>query len=133
MKKLSLLGFIFFLVIILDQLSKIIADFFGLVSLNYGFALGIFSSSSSITFLNFLFLIFFCFFAFYYKMDAKALTVILASGSSNLIDRILFSGVRDWIFIPLFNIKNNLADWLIFLVIIFLLISTHKEEKNNAD
>lgn len=46
-------------------------------------------------------------------------TLLLAGAYSNLIDRLFYSGsVRDWISLPVLGIKNNLADWYIFLAII---------------
>lgn len=40
-------------------------------------------------------------------------SMILAGGISNLIDRLTWGGVRDWLPIPMTSLHNNLADWLI--------------------
>lgn len=39
--------------------------------------------------------------------------LFFAGAFSNLLDRILFGGVRDIWSVPLLGIRNNLADWLI--------------------
>jgi lipoprotein signal peptidase len=39
--------------------------------------------------------------------------LFLAGATSNLIDRFVFGGVRDWLSWPVFNFSNNLADiWI---------------------
>lgn len=44
-----------------------------------------------------------------------AVILILAGAISNLIDRIVWGGVVDWLPIPFLGLKNNLADWAIFI------------------
>ncbi len=34
---------------------------------------------------------------------------------SNILDRIVFGGVRDWLSIPFTSLNNNVADWAIFI------------------
>lgn len=41
---------------------------------------------------------------------------------SNLLDRILFGGVSDWITLPYIELKNNLADFYLLVALILLLI-----------
>jgi len=52
---------------------------------------------------------------------------------SNLLDRMLYSGVRDWLIVPGFQLKNNLADWLVFLSLGFILIQVIQNKKKYAD
>ena len=40
--------------------------------------------------------------------------LFLGGGLSNLIDRWVIGGVRDWLPIPFVKMHNNLADWAIF-------------------
>jgi lipoprotein signal peptidase len=47
--------------------------------------------------------------------------LILAGIISNLIDRLFYPGVVDYLSYPVFNLHNNLADWGIFLGIIMLI------------
>jgi len=39
--------------------------------------------------------------------------IFLGGGISNLIDRLIWGGVRDWLSWPIIPISNNLADWAI--------------------
>lgn len=48
---------------------------------------------------------------------------------SNILDRMFFGAVKDWIKIPLFGIYNNLADWFIFIGLAMFLIYNRKELK----
>jgi lipoprotein signal peptidase len=58
-----------------------------------------------------------------------ALTGLFFGGAfSNVLDRILLGGVRDWLPIPFTQIKNNLADWFIcFALIVFFFYKTSKK------
>jgi len=59
-------------------------------------------------------------------------SLILAGGLSNLIDRIVWGGVRDWLPIPLTPLHNNLADWLIVIScigLVWLMIMQSRSSK----
>jgi lipoprotein signal peptidase len=43
--------------------------------------------------------------------------VFLGGVLSNLADRVFWGGVRDWLPIPFTLLRNNLADWCIFLIL----------------
>ncbi len=115
---------IFFL-IFLDQLSK------GLVchylpqcwSLNRGISFGWFSGSFfwwlSLGLLLILLMI-------YKKEKSLALSLILAGGWANFLDRIIRGGVVDWLRLPFFPWSFNLADFLISLGVICLIVSLKK-------
>jgi len=45
---------------------------------------------------------------------------------SNFFDRLLMGGVRDWL--PIWSLKNNLADWSIFGSLLLIIILTIKNE-----
>lgn len=47
------------------------------------------------------------------EYDRAGLTLIVASGWSNVVDRLVFGGVRDFIFWPIINIYGNIADVLL--------------------
>lgn len=49
---------------------------------------------------------------------------------ANLLDRILFGQVIDWLLIPILNLKNNLADVAIWLGLIIVLMQEMKNVKN---
>lgn len=57
-----------------------------------------------------------------------------AGATSNLFDRLLFGGVRDWLPLPLLLAsKNNLADWFITVGVLLLLVNlVHKSSKNRG-
>lgn len=38
---------------------------------------------------------------------------------SNLLDRLVYGGVRDWLTVPVLGLKNNLADWAIVGAIVW--------------
>lgn len=58
-----------------------------------------------------------------WRSAGGALTLVLAGGVSNLIDRLRLGGVIDFLPIPLTALHNNLADWLIAGGLLWLLIS----------
>lgn len=43
--------------------------------------------------------------------------IFFGAALSNIIDRILFGGVRDWLVIPVWGWKNNLADYGLTLMV----------------
>lgn len=51
-------------------------------------------------------------------MERYGLVIILASGLSNLIDRVILGGVRDFIYWPVLNVYGNVADLLLTVGVI---------------
>lgn len=49
--------------------------------------------------------------------------LLLGGAISNLLDRIIWGGVRDWLPIPFTALSNNLADWAIAVGVVLLLFS----------
>jgi len=41
------------------------------------------------------------------------LALLVGGGVSNVLDRLAFGAVRDWLPLPLLGLSNNLADWAI--------------------
>ncbi len=58
--------------------------------------------------------------------------LILGGGISNLIDRIMLGGVRDWITLPAFGIQNNLADWAIVFGLICFAIVQYRDDSTST-
>ena len=57
--------------------------------------------------------------------------LILGGGISNLVDRVLFGGVRDWMTLPVIGLRNNLADWAIVFGLLWYTIS--HENRNRRE
>jgi len=43
--------------------------------------------------------------------------IFFGAGISNIVDRLFFGGVRDWLLIPVVGWRNNVADYLLFVVV----------------
>ena len=60
-----------------------------------------------------------------------ALALILSAGLSNLIDRLIFQGVRDVIYYPWFELYGNVADIVIALGVIWILVIEFTNVRSN--
>lgn len=110
------------LVVSSDQASKLLARVWGLAVLNSGGVLGLFQGFYwvGLSILVLLVLI-----AVGLKLrnrwERLGLLTIIAAGLSNLVDRLIFGGVWDFIYYPVVEIRGNLADvWLGIGVVIIL-------------
>lgn len=127
--KLTFITIISLIVISADQTTKYLASGYASSFVcNEGIAFGLPFAN---TLLLLLILIFVSFLAFREKNSLAifALSLILGGGISNLVDRLNFGCVRDFIAIGIFP-NFNLADALISLGVIFVLASfLQKKEK----
>jgi lipoprotein signal peptidase len=124
-------------VILLDQVSKYLANLFGLeVAYNQGISLGMFNEiSPKLTLLAvlLLFMAFLFFFKDFFKKINPIYSGLFVGGAlSNLIDRFVFLSVRDWLPLPFLEVKNNLADWAIFVGLFLIIFRSNYIEKNNG-
>jgi len=109
-------------IVFVDQLSKLLAGFgwFGqnLIT-NPGFSFGWrFGSTQILTVvLSLVWLIMGWILLTHYRDKYVYIGIFLGGSLSNLLDRIIWGGVRDWISWPIFQVWNNLADWAIALAI----------------
>jgi len=55
-------------------------------------------------------------------VERYGLVIILASGLSNLIDRVVLGGVRDFIFWPILNVYGNVADLLLMIGVVVVCV-----------
>lgn len=55
--------------------------------------------------------------------------LIVGGGISNVIDRLLFGGVKDWIALPMLHLQNNFADWAIISGLIYYVILCLKSQE----
>jgi len=124
------LASLFVFIFLLDQVTKYWFSRNLILAINTGFSFGLINNLSImvISALQIFFLVVVVFFAKFRKIGQYQAVIILAAGSSNLLDRWLFSGVRDIFYLPILNLTNNLADWLIFLTIIFGILTKLKQE-----
>ncbi len=113
----------FLLTIAVDQATKMNA---ALVTLNTGISFGLFPSSL-LTFLlsGVLLLIAYQFGKLFFQVSPVLTGIFFGGSTSNLIDRALYGGVRDFLPIPFFSIHNNLADWAIILSLLWLFWQLH--------
>lgn len=56
--------------------------------------------------------------------------LFLGGGLSNILDRLMYNGVRDWAPLPFTSIVNNLADWSIAVGLFILLARVHYAESD---
>lgn len=125
--------FAFLLVFVFDQLLKYHAFRSGIALLNPGFTFG-WAGDSGLLFplsalLVSLILSLYCIRS---KCSLNfGIFLVIAGFLSNLIDRLNYHGVVDYLKIPYLNIYNNLGDWGIFLgsiliILEWLIFQNHK-------
>lgn len=112
------------IVIVVDQLSKYEAAKYGLISLNPGISFGLLGGSAELV--STTILIAFAVLGVlaarqYIALHPRVIGLFLGGALSNIIDRFFFAGVRDWMTLPVVMVKNNIADWAIFVAVFWLL------------
>lgn len=131
-RRVTLFIFFCFCCLVADQLSKHIAIQQGYAVLNSGIAFGFLAGapwlflSASIVALSILA------FFFWHHQQSYPLVLLVFGACSNLIDRLQYGGVIDWLIVPGLNIKNNLADWMVFLAVIWFLVVEFKNRGNES-
>jgi len=106
----------------LDQLSKY---FSSLAQVNTGVAFGLLADSffsvklASLFFFAVTIFIVWQFWSNWQKIPV-ALGMFMGGVFGNLLDRLVYGGVRDWLTLRFINLTNNLADWFIFISLSWL-------------
>lgn len=118
-------------VVILDQLSKFWAERAGVVTLNSGVSFGWLQGIPAGWMTLLISLVWLA--IAYYLIKSPQLNnvgrgLVIGGGLANIIDRMVWGGVRDWMPIPGFNLTNNLADYALVVGCI-VLIWTHYQSK----
>jgi signal peptidase II len=106
-----------------DQLTKLWAAQHGWSSLNPGISFGWLSQVSGSWLTVILVLVGLGMTRLVWRMSRSpqvARGLLLGGVISNLIDRILLGGVRDWLPVPILGVRNNLADYAIAVGVIWL-------------
>lgn len=120
--------------LVIDQLSKNIRFSEETGTLNTGISLGIFAAVES-EIITIILCIVLMLIAHFFKdvwQKSQILAALFFSGAiSNVLDRVLYGGVRDWLPIPFTSVYNNLADWYIFIAIVGLLFLSAKPHYDN--
>ncbi len=103
--------------IVAVSLQEIFSKIF-VITPNFGISLGWGSKEISLI-LSILALVFIL--VIYITQKSFGLFLVVTGGWVNLLDRLRFGYVRDYWNVPFANIKNNLADWLIFIGMIVII------------
>jgi lipoprotein signal peptidase len=114
-------------VVVFDQAAKYLAAPHAVINTGMAFSVG--EGSSLLTLLLTAFFVLLLTFVSWQLLSERRVYVVAAYGAllgggfSNLLDRWLYSGVRDIWVLPGLSLTNNAADWAIFLAAIFLIWS----------
>lgn len=107
--------------LLIDQISKFVVSSLLTPILNYGFSFGLFQSTILTLTVSVILIMIVLTLQLKNLIHGNGYVLILAGSTSNLIDRVVWGGVVDWI--PIFgtSLYNNLADWMIFFGIISII------------
>jgi len=118
------------MVILFDQSSKFVAQQKGIVIYNTGVSLGLFTLVPrmflTVALLALLIGVALIFRSIWQQIPLAS-GLFFGGGISNLLDRLIAGGVRDWLPIPLMTIHNNLADYAIGLGLVTMIFLTLRQ------
>lgn len=123
----------FIALIFLDQFTKYLASQAGISHLNKGVSLGLISTNNQVVLATTIIFVMTALWLWQKKLWLRYPVVgglLFGGGISNLMDRILFKGVRDWLPVPGFDLSNNIADWSISLAIAAILLLEIKASRS---
>jgi len=123
----------FLFALIADQVTKHIASFQGLVQINEGISFGLFSGSLLTLILILIFVAFYQWSCPRWQKPFPMLTGLFLGGAmSNIVDRLVLGGVRDFLPVPFTQIHNNLADWFIVGSLTLILVREFLSSRTNS-
>ena len=118
-------------IILIDQLTKQWAHLNGWVQFNSGISFS-FLEGISVVWISalavFVMLMFMFFFRQAMSIVPAQVGLVIGGGISNLLDRVQYGAVRDWLPIPGMNVSNNLADWFILIGLLSLIVKELRHE-----
>ena len=120
--------------LIIDQVTKYVAGMYATMTINRGISFGLFSNRWLVTILFIGYIVTFFFLA---KLWMKKFPVFcglfLGACFANLIDRVVFGGVRDWLPIPFSSLHNTIADWVILLSFLVFVVQWGNDGRKNSN
>ena len=116
----TVIGWIFLFVLIIDQISKLWAHWRGWPVINQGISFSWLNGHISWPMILILILVIGLILRKFFPLYRISVELILAGAISNLLDRIIWGGVVDWLPVPFLSLKNNLADWAIYSGIVMI-------------
>lgn len=123
---------LFSFLVLIDQLSKFWANSRGFVTENGGVSFGLMNGFGGEVYVQLILLLVLFYILHESIMPALLKTFFLSGVLSNTIDRVFLGGVvKDWLPVPLVGIRNNFADWFIFIAIVLFVIKYGYEYRNN--
>lgn len=111
----------FLVTLVLDQGSKLWAAFHASLVINTGISFGLFSGPLVTIALLIGFVALFEYSCPRWHQPYPIASGLLLGGAlSNIVDRIVVGGVRDWLIIPYTGLSNNLADYAIIIALVWI-------------
>lgn len=105
-------------ILVIDQFTKYWSQ---PIVINTGVSFGLFSSGiTTLALVMVLALVALSYGTVFFRISPIASGVFFGASSSNILDRILFGGVRDFLPVPILGVRNNLADWGIILSLLWI-------------
>lgn len=122
-------------VLLVDQATKHVANKMGMVSLNPGISFGMFSAEHPV--ISFLMLlgmgvIVSSLIQQHWRKYPISTGLFVGGAISNIVDRIARGGVRDWLSVGPLPLRNNIADWAIFVAATLVLWNVYQESRVHA-
>lgn len=112
--------------VFIDQLTKQMAVQKSFATFNFGIALGLFAENTWLFLVFGVSVIIGLVFYLIFKRQRLALIFLFFGALSNLVDRVRFGAVVDWMSVPGLPLKNNLADWLIVITLVWIFLAELK-------
>lgn len=115
---------LFFVLVGADQLSKMLAFNAGWGYVNVGISFGLLDFLPvwvlTVCIASCIVAVLWSCREFWQKQQLVA-ALFFAGAVSNTLDRLLWGGVWDWLPVPFFELKNNLADWYIAISVVYFI------------
>lgn len=107
----------------IDQVTKQYAIYQNVATFNSGVALGILSENNTLVGIVSIVVLLGLLLFGWFRRQKMQIYVLVIAATSNLIDRMRFGAVVDWLPIPGTQIVNNIADWMLAIGLCWLLLT----------